>query len=53
MVNNELLLKVSEMIKEHPESMEINREALKYVAERYPIGRIYSVVYIDIKMKNK
>lgn len=50
MVNNELLLKVSEMIKEHPESMEINREALKYVAKRYPIGRIYSVVYIDVKM---
>ena len=50
MVENEIFFKISDMIKEHPESYEVKKRATGYVAGLYPIGRIEETILTNTTM---
>ncbi|MBQ7707693.1 MAG: GGDEF domain-containing protein [Lachnospiraceae bacterium] len=50
MVGNELFMKISGMLKEHPESIETQRKAAEYVTGLYPIGKIEKTIFTNLIM---
>ncbi len=50
MIKNDIVETVVDMIKEHPESVDVNKRAVAYVADYYPIGKIVVEIHVNVSL---